>query len=253
MCNKKGIYINCLNCNKEFYITPYYLGKRKYCSAECGLLGQKIARKGVYKRCIVCDKEYYVMPSGIETRKYCSQKCSKVEISNRNGSYKNCLVCNKEFYVPKYREEGAKYCSTECLNHGQYKVHEKTCEGCGEIFHVSNSRIRRKYCTPECKTLKSKKEKEIRKQSQALVILRRGRNSGRSLKNLFRQAGIPLKCEHCGYDKAVHNIEMHHIDKNPNNNKLENISCLCVMCHRDLHWGSLEYKNGKYYDSSTTI
>jgi hypothetical protein len=44
------------------------------------------------------------------------------------------------------------------------------------------------------------------------------------------EAGIPLKCKICGYDKAV---VVRHIDGNPENNSLDNLIVLCWNCHLD--------------------
>lgn len=170
-------------------------------------------------------------------------------MSKKKGIYKKCIVCNKEYYVPQYRIKSSKYCSKECQNHGQYKGYEKICEGCGKSFYVSNSRIKKKFCSIECKSLKSKTEKEIRKRIKYLNKLKRGNNSSRNLKSSLKKAGIKIECEYCGYNKHEYNIDVHHIDGNPNNNILENLSLLCSIHHRDLHYGGLFYENGKYYES----
>jgi len=40
------------------------------------------------------------------------------------------------------------------------------------------------------------------------------------------------KCSICGKeDKTI----VHHVDENPNNNKLENLRILCYKCHNQLH------------------
>ena len=43
-------------------------------------------------------------------------------------------------------------------------------------------------------------------------------------------------CQLCGNGK--HNgssIEIHHIDKNPKNNNIDNLQTLCFLCHRGIH------------------
>jgi 5-methylcytosine-specific restriction endonuclease McrA len=39
------------------------------------------------------------------------------------------------------------------------------------------------------------------------------------------------KCDKCGYSY----LEIHHIDKNPENNNFENLITLCRVCHRNIH------------------
>lgn len=167
-------------------------------------------------------------------------------IGKRKGVVKCCKACDKEFYVPNYRKDKAKFCSKECLNHKQYERTVLICQGCDKEFKVSESRTDKKFCSLECKSLKSFTEKERRSRANVLRSLKRGTNSSRNLKNtLSKIRGI--YCDNCGYNKASYNLEVHHKDGNPCNNILENLSILCVMCHRDLHYGDLRLKDNKYY------
>jgi 5-methylcytosine-specific restriction endonuclease McrA len=43
------------------------------------------------------------------------------------------------------------------------------------------------------------------------------------------------KCEVCKYNEYECCLDVHHKDMNPNNNSLENLIILCVMCHRKVH------------------
>jgi len=43
---------------------------------------------------------------------------------------------------------------------------------------------------------------------------------------------IPFICERC---ESKVGIEIHHIDRNPTNNKIENLEVLCKYCHREEH------------------
>ena len=42
------------------------------------------------------------------------------------------------------------------------------------------------------------------------------------------------KCEVCGFDNPIA-LEVHHIDENRKNNKIENLQILCCNCHRIKH------------------
>ena len=45
-----------------------------------------------------------------------------------------------------------------------------------------------------------------------------------------------FRCVKCGNSpKTGHSLELHHIDKNPKNNKEENITTYCFLCHRGTH------------------
>jgi hypothetical protein len=164
----------------------------------------------------------------------------------KEGKIITCQACCKEFYVPKHRIETAKYCSVECNNHLKYTKQVKECKACKKEYTVSESRKDKKFCSRECVNKEAMDVKERRKRNNSLFILKRGTDSTRSLKKHISRVR-ELFCDNCGYDKASYNIEIHHIDENPTNNVIENLAVLCVMCHRDLHYGDLEYKNGEYF------
>jgi hypothetical protein len=149
---------------------------------------------------------------------------------------KVCCACNKEYKIPAYREKVSKYCSKECLNSGQYLQHKKVCLGCNKDFLVSNSRLNKKYCSLDCKSLVSKTTKERRKESKELNILKRGSNSYRQTRRLVFKYK-PKECQVCNYNEYDFCLDIHHLDENPNNNSVENLAVLCVMCHRKLHKG----------------
>lgn len=156
----------------------------------------------------------------------------------RNGAILNCVVCNKEFYVPQYRLQEAKYCSKDCQNKGQYEYINKVCIGCGKEFKVSNSKVKKQYCTIECRGLGKKDIVERRKQIKAYQKLSRGASTRSLRNNLFKLR--ECKCDICGYDEYSFCIEVHHIDENPRNNEINNLAVLCVICHRKLHKGVID-------------
>lgn len=43
------------------------------------------------------------------------------------------------------------------------------------------------------------------------------------------------KCEICGYEEYDFCLDIHHIDKDPQNNSKENLAVLCCMCHKKIH------------------
>lgn len=156
----------------------------------------------------------------------------------RNGKNVICKVCLKEFYVPNYRVSSAKFCSIHCQNHKQYDKWIFNCVNCKKecVAPPSRRNYRKKFCSIECTNSKRQTDKELRKKIKALNVLSRGNNSSRRLRNNIFKIKKP-QCEICGYNEYDFNIDLHHIDKNCNNNELHNISILCVMCHRKLHKG----------------
>lgn len=48
-----------------------------------------------------------------------------------------------------------------------------------------------------------------------------------------RQIKARKQCEKCGNKSNLH---VHHRDRNPANNSMENLETLCASCHLKLHW-----------------
>lgn len=66
---------------------------------------------------------------------------------------KKCEMCGKEFQVIPCRKDTAKYCSKECANKGLVGDLNCKCEICGKLFHRKPSRIKNcKHvaCSKEC-------------------------------------------------------------------------------------------------------
>lgn len=106
-----------------------------------------------------------------------------------------------------------------------------TCNHCRKEFYRAkssskNSKSGKYFCTRECKDIAQKYMKEIQPTHYGTGI-RNYRN--KALNNL------PNKCNKCGYNKTIIALEVHHKDKNRNNNLLSNLEILCANCHRIEH------------------
>lgn len=53
----------------------------------------------------------------------------------------------------------------------------------------------------------------------------------------------PHQCNKCNYDKIINILEVHHIDCDRNNNKINNLRILCPTCHMEEHYIT---KTGKF-------
>lgn len=156
----------------------------------------------------------------------------------RQGKNKFCEACQKEFYVPTYRIETAKFCSIECQNHKQYERYFFECKNCKKSCESSPSRrnYNKKFCSLECKNAKKQSEKERRSNTRAYNNKVRGFSSSRQLRRWIWEFK-EKRCEVCGFDEYDFCLDIHHIDENPQNNDLENLVILCVICHRKHHKG----------------
>lgn len=118
-----------------------------------------------------------------------------------------------------------------------FKDLTKPCKYCGKIMHrryypnsnrhsqYEDIRLfnKRKYCSILC----------MRKDWVNLGVnessIRNSRSSARNIYQLF--IGLD-RCSQCG---ATENLDVHHIDQNPNNNSIDNLMLLCRSCHMKLH------------------
>lgn len=50
------------------------------------------------------------------------------------------------------------------------------------------------------------------------------------------------KCAACGYNEDERILEVHHIDENRTNNKIDNLVILCPNCHKKLTLHLLTYE-----------
>ena len=111
MRNKTGKYQICPICHKRFYVFPYLINKRIYCSRKCCTTAKREKFKPVYY-----NKHF------------------------RKGKYKICRYCGKSYYCEKYRLKTSLFCSRSCL--GKSKKGKKASNWQGGIY-PENSRIRK--------------------------------------------------------------------------------------------------------------
>jgi hypothetical protein len=140
----------------------------------------------------------------------------------RVGLLLSCQTCGQEFFSRK--DQIRKFCSHACSAKSRSSTVVLTCCQCQEQFNRVPSKVKRNklglyFCSAICKT-----------------------EYNQTTKNYdYRQNFETLKCSRCGYDEFPCGIDVHHIDKNRQNNKRENLLLLCSPCHRALHKGLWKY------------
>lgn len=162
----------CIQCGKEFNVSPYKKDSTKFCSKKCHNEYKTGKRKSEYiiKICPSCGKEFEILKSS--KKKYCSEQCNK----DRNEKYMpyNCDGCGKEMRIKKtlYQrlldgKQKSITCSRECANAMKHTGHNITCENCGKIFYRRQYHIDKnehQFCSNKCqKEYQHKERYEIRK------------------------------------------------------------------------------------------
>ena len=175
------------------------------------------------KHCKCCGKELtYEQRRNV----YCSHSCS-AKISNK-GKVRNkekcearngiCLNCGKEL---TYKQRNNKFCSSQCLNDYRYK-------------------------------------NAVQKILKGENLISGANGVPRFLKRYLMELHNN-KCEKCGWGEEhpiTHNIplEVHHIDGDCTNNKLENLQLLCPNCHcLTENFGSLNKNSKRFHRKKITL
>lgn len=138
----------------------------------------------------------------------------------------NCAICGKQVYrrpCEIEKSKGKLFCSVACYGVSCRK--EIPCIVCGKLILAS---FHKKTCCRGCSNkhragikYKIGSPKDKVKSQQALKI------------RLLRSRG--KNCERCGYDK--HEIlQVHHKNRNRNDNNMDNLELICPNCHYEEHF-----------------
>lgn len=154
-------------------------------------------------------------------------KCGK----NRLGFYKNCAFCNNQFI--SRIDQPRKYCSEACSKFGRRKRVQLSCASCNKSFErkkcgLVNSKSGLYFCCRNCKDNAQKLGgiKEIQPSHY-------GTSTQPKYRHLFEEKD--LICSRCGYNEFASSVQIHHKDKNRDNNTKENLMPLCANCHLAYH------------------
>ena len=148
-----------------------------------------------------------------------------MEHYKRNPNTK-CIVCSKVIYrKPSQikRNKGQVFCSMVC--YGLFQRREKPCVVCGKMIM---SKFNKKTCSRSCANIhragivyKIGSPRSKVKSQQAIKI------------RLLEKRG--RKCGRCNY-KKYEILQVHHKDRNKNNNELDNLELICPNCHYEEHF-----------------
>ncbi len=136
-----------------------------------------------------------------------------------------CDICNtiKTKQVRQIKYQTCSQACTEVLKGNRLKVN---CAHCNKEFYrpkskVEGTRSGLSFCDRACKEAAQKYNPLIQPEHYG---------TGNEYRNkALNHYGA--KCNKCGYNDNIKALDVHHIDKNRQNNELSNLEVLCCNCH----------------------
>ena len=152
----------------------------------------------------------------------------------RNPNTK-CIVCNNPIYrrpIEIKRNNGNAFCSQIC--YGLHCRKEKPCIVCGNPILAG---AHKKTCGRSCAN---------RHRSGIKYKINSSRDNVKNQRALkLRLLNVRRKsCERCNYNK-IEILQVHHKNKNRQNNLLENLELLCPNCHAEKHYLENSWLSGR--------
>ncbi len=145
-----------------------------------------------------------------------------------------CRQCEKQFYAkPNWIKIGwGKYCSIICRSLSQRKGKFIECFVCKRETYKSpkeliRSKSKKWFCSKSCQTIW---------RNSYYIGERHGnwKSGEKSYRDRLLRTKIKQMCLFCKLDdKRI--LAVHHLDRNRQNNKLENLVWLCHNCHYLIH------------------
>ncbi len=146
-----------------------------------------------------------------------------MELYKRNPNT-SCLVCGKAIYRrPAEITSGRVFCGSACYGIANRK--EIPCVICNKPILSS---LHRKTCSRKCSNV-----------HRAGINYKIGSPGDKALQvralkiRIIKDRGT--SCERCGYNKTEI-LQIHHKDRNRENNRMDNLELICPNCHYEEHY-----------------
>lgn len=158
--------------------------------------------------------------------------------------YQDFCRCGKEFWTPKHLLGKRKYCSRKCKALDSRDRISVICAFCEKSFLMQRSKLGKSksglvFCCREHKDKAQSLEFGILKPPHYTTL-----DTTKDYRKKMEMATAPedYVCQNpdCPITKAGieiprYMLAIHHIDKNRNNNDLDNLIILCAWCHSQVH------------------
>lgn len=211
------------------------------CGPDCV---KKAHAKTYTKTCEVCHQPFQCSTLRQRT---CSRVCMGVLHRQRHAVDLTCKTCHKPFQISqgKVNEGRGLYCSAKCYQERpsnlvmpELQIRSLWSEGlsCRQIA----TRLELTVTTLK-RWLKKQGLYEPRRH-----LANHGRWRGGTTSRPVRTLVLVRannQCECCGYNKVVGILQIHHIDRNRENNAMDNLKLLCPNCHEEDHFMA---RDGRY-------
>lgn len=157
-------------------------------------------------------------------------------INKRTKVKVRCKTCGFEWGMSPASlmpNAASKHTFVGCSN---CKYEEVECQWCHKKFRRLKTELAKNksgfvYCSRECGN---------RHKNSLIIQVNDGVNYRR---NAF--LAYPHKCDICEWGEDERVLEVHHLDEDKSNNKIENLRILCPICHKKLTLHLYSYKELK--------
>lgn len=157
---------------------------------------------------------------------------------------KNCRNCKQQFMADtrEHNRGNANFCGRSCSAQYNWKhvpppVPNLTCARCNIKFYRAPSKLVYSksglhFCTRLCKDL-------AQRIGGITEIQPSHYGAGTGIWTYRDKAfdAYEHECANCGYNDHKAALDVHHINHDRSDNRIENLVILCVMCHRLIHRG----------------
>lgn len=195
------------------------------CSRKCSSIFFK--SKVEQRICKNCGLIFIAKPC--EKKVFCSIGCfNKSQFRGKRNKIPMILTCQRCSCEFK-RHPGQikrKFCSVKCARNSKIEIQKNfTCLTCGKNFIDSK---KRKYCSSSCSRRHYNKTRKMENLINGFLY-----NTKEAKRFLFEKF---KSCQLCNWSVIPEILELHHKDRNRNNNHISNLLLICPNCHSIEHW-----------------
>ena len=209
-------------------------------------------------KCDNCNTEFDKKKAQIKrsVHHFCCKQChdvfrkGKSNLARRRRIVKECDNCGGiiEVQLSRYKTFNYHFCNQDCEYEWMKKSVKVTCDLCGKEFERTLSQYKRGnvfFCSRKCSENGKKLNKHWNWQG-GKSFEKYGVDFDNVLKELVRKRDEHT-CQECQFTEKQlgYKLNIHHIDYDKRNNKMNNLISLCNNCHSQSNYSRDDWV--KYY------